>query len=356
MERSSELNSSDQTAPVTDVSLIMTGLTPSNEEYYSTVVTNSLMGMLKDPSLGQHHSSVIDAIMNIFKTLGLKCVPFLGKIIPGFLAVTRACPVSKLDSYFNQLSILVSIVKQHIRNFLPDILALIRDYWESAPGLQANILLLVEAIAHSLEGEFKIYLAQLLPLMLKVLETSDTARPGPSEKVLHAFVVFGSSSEEYMHLILPVIVRMFEKPGHRTPIRKAAMETVARLSRKVNISDHASRIVHPLSRVLMNGTHELRMTALDTLCALVFQLGHDYAHFIPMINKVSNIGTRNSVFLRKLTVPQILQVNKINHTNYELLVSKLLKGEPLPQDLSLDEMYVYWLSSLPHLVPVFDRC
>ncbi|RPB03684.1 FAT-domain-containing protein [Choiromyces venosus 120613-1] len=324
VERSSEIHLSDQATAVTDVSLIMTGLTPSNEEYYSTVVINSLMNMLKDPSLGQHHSSVIDAIMNIFKTLGLKCVPFLGQIIPGFIAVTRACPTSKLDPYFNQLSILVSIVKQHIRNFLPDILALIRDYWESASGLQSTILQLVEAIAHSLEGEFKVYLAQLLPLMLKVLETADPNRSGPPEKVLHAFVVFGSSSEEYMHLILPVIVRMFEKPGHRIQTRKVAMETVARLSRKVNISDHASRIVHPLSRVLMTGNqtgnHELKMTALDTLCALVFQLGHDYAHFIPMINK-------------------ILQVNKIQHTNYELLVSKLLKGEPLPQDLSPDEMY-----------------
>ena len=264
------------------------------------MVINSLMNMLKDPSLGQHHSSVIDAIMNIFKTLGLKCVPFLGQIIPGFIAVTRACPTSKLDPYFNQLSILVTIVKQHIRNFLPSILALIRDYWESASGLQSTILQLVEAIAHSLEGEFKVYLAQLLPLMLKVLETADPNRPSPPEKVLHAFVVFGSSSEEYMHLILPVIVRMFEKPGYRIQTRKVAMETVARLSRKVNISDHASRIVHPLSRVLMTGNqtgnHELKMTALDTLCALVFQLGHDYAHFIPMINKVGNTIFRDATF------------------------------------------------------------
>lgn len=43
----------------------------------------------------------------------------------------------------------------------------------------------------------------------------------------------------------------------------------------------------------------------------------------------------------KLTsLVQILQTNKIQHTNYELLVSKLLKGEPLPQDLSPDEMCV----------------
>ncbi|PUU82433.1 hypothetical protein B9Z19DRAFT_891225, partial [Tuber borchii] len=101
-----------------DVSLIMTGLTPSNEECYSTVVINSLMNMLNDPSLGQYHSSVIDTI-NIFKTLGLKCVPFLERIIPDFIVVTRACPTSKLDPYFNQLSILVYCQTAYRKNLFP---------------------------------------------------------------------------------------------------------------------------------------------------------------------------------------------------------------------------------------------
>ncbi|KAF8468992.1 armadillo-type protein [Kalaharituber pfeilii] len=319
VERGSELPLSDQGSSITDVSLLMTGLTPSNEEYYPTVVINSLMNMLKDSSLAMHHSAVIEAIMNIFKTLGLKCVPFLDKIIPGFVAVIRVSPPSKVESYFNQLAILVSIVKQHIRNHLPEILQLIREYWSTSPTLLGTILQLVEAIARSLEGEFKLYLAQLLPLMLPVLD-SDSARGMPTEKVLHAFLVFGPNSEEYMHLIIPAIARMFDKPQYPISTRKMAIETVAKLSRKVNISDHASCTIHPLNRVLMTGPPELRNAALDTLCALVFQLGHDYTHYIATINKS-------------------LVWNKIQHTNYELLVSKLLKGDPLPQDLSPDEMF-----------------
>lgn len=320
VEQGPENRPADQASTVTDVSLIMTGLTPSNEEYYPTVVINSLMNMLKDQSLSNQHSAVVDAIMNIFKTLGLKCVPFLGQIIPGFIGVIRTSQPSKLESYFSQLSILITIVKQHIRTFLPEILQLIREHWQLNTNLQATILQLVEAIARSLEGEFKVYLAQLLPLMLQVLEADNTARRIPTERVLHAFLVFGANSEEYMHLILPVIVRLFEKSTQPVSARKAAIETIAKLSRKVNLSDHASRIIHPLARVLQSGTHELRVAALDTLCALVFQLGQDYAHFIPMINKC-------------------LVQTKTQHSNYELLVSKLLKGESLPQDLNPDEMF-----------------
>ncbi|KAI9820202.1 MAG: phosphatidylinositol kinase- protein kinase tor1 [Pycnora praestabilis] len=320
MEKSPESHLAAEAHAITDVSLIMNGMPPSSEEYYPTVVINTLLNLLKDSSLSQYHSGVIDAVMIIFKTLGLKCVPFLGQVIPGFMGVIRTSPPGRLDSYFNQLSILVTIVRQHIRPYLPDILEVVQDFWQATPQMQATILSLIEAISRSLEGEFKVYLAQILPLMLGVLEKDNTTRRVPSEKVLHAFLVFGSSSEEYMHLIIPVVVRLFEKQQQPANIRKQAIETIGKLSRQVNISDFASKIIHPLSRVLAGNDTQLKQVALETLCALIFQLGKDYLHFIPTIDK-------------------ILRANRVPHANYELLVTKLQKGEPLPQDLSPDERY-----------------
>jgi FKBP12-rapamycin complex-associated protein len=305
----------------TDISLMMDGLTPSTKEYFPTVVINALLHILKDQSLVQHHAVVVEAIMQIFRTLNMECVPFLNKIIPAFLAVIRASPTSRLESYFSNLSILVTIVKQHIRNYLPDIVKLLQEYWEN-PGLQPNILILVEAISRSLEGEFKIYLAGLLPLMLGVLEKDVSTRRLPSERVLHAFLIFGSSAEEYMHLIIPVIVNVFEKPNQQSIIRKLAVETIGKISRQVNLNDYASKIIHPLARVLAGNDPALRVAALDTLCALIGQLGKDYLHFVGTINKV-------------------LTVNQISHQQYDLLVSKLQKGEVLPQDLNADDRYRY---------------
>lgn len=319
-ERSPEMQLRLESNQMTDISLMMTGLTPSSKEYYPTVVINALLQILKDPSLSQHHALVIEAIMNIFRTLGLECVSFLDRIIPAFLGVIRSSPASRLESYFSQLGILVTIVRQHIRNFLPDIVTVLQEYWD-IQSLQANILQLVEAISRSLEGEFKIYLVGLLPLMLGVLEKDISTRRLPSERVLHAFLVFGSSSEEYMHLIIPVIVNVFEKPQQPSFIRKSAIETIGKISRQVNLNDFASKIIHPLSRVLAGNDSSLRLAALDTLCALIFQLGKDYLHFAGTINKV-------------------LQIHGIQHQNYELLVSKLQKGEVLPQDLNADDRYL----------------
>lgn len=265
----------------------MQGLTPSNEEYYPTVVINTLMqNILKESSLSQYHSAVIDAIVTIFQTLGLKCVPFLGQIIPGFLSVIRSSPTSRLESYFNQLATLVSIVRQHIRAFLPEIIDVIREFWDTSYSVQSTILSLMEAIATSLEGEFKKYLAGLIPMMLDTLERDNTPRRQPSEKILHTFLVFGPSAEEYIHLIVPAIVRMFEKPQGPLTIRKAAVDTLGKLSRQVNVSDFSSLMVHSLARVVGSSDRTLRYAALDCICALIFQLGQDFSHYIQLVNKV----------------------------------------------------------------------
>lgn len=52
----------------------------ASDDYYQTVVITALLNILKDQSLTSHHHTVIEAIMSIFKTQGLKCVTFLPQV------------------------------------------------------------------------------------------------------------------------------------------------------------------------------------------------------------------------------------------------------------------------------------
>ena len=52
----------------------------ASDDYYQTVVINALLSILKDQSLSSQHHTVIEAIMSIFKTQGLKCVTFLPQV------------------------------------------------------------------------------------------------------------------------------------------------------------------------------------------------------------------------------------------------------------------------------------
>ncbi|KAG6841465.1 hypothetical protein C0991_010890 [Blastosporella zonata] len=313
------------------------GPAPS-DDYFQSVVINALLAILKDQSLNTHHTSVIEAIMSIFKTQGLKCVTFLPQasglhfedIIPAFAAVSRG-PTARLGFYLEQLAILVGIVKQHVRNFMPDIFSLISELWEN-PTLQLPIVNLIEALGKALDAEFKPFLTTLLPLVLKVFDGGELneKKINTQIKVFDAFLTFGTNIEEYLHLVIPIIVKSYERPEGTTALRKRAIQIIDGLSKRINFSDHASRIIHPLVRVLDASNNELRMTVMDTLCSLVLQLGSDFAIFVPTINKV--IFAVDLLPHQTLIIRQSILRNRLTHPKYENLISKLLNGERLPQE------------------------
>ncbi|KAK4703758.1 serine/threonine-protein kinase mTOR, partial [Phenoliferia sp. Uapishka_3] len=315
---------------------------PSHDEYYPTVAFNALLVVFNDPSLSDHHTAVVDAIMYIFRSLRLKVVTFLPQVFPAFLNVMRTCPVGLQEYYFQNLGQLISMVKQHVRNHLGPILATVRDFWSSAtnPGLQIIIIDVIQSISLALDAEFKAYLPNLLPLMLQAFDQDlhEVRRQNSLIKVLHAFGVFGTSLEEYLHLIIPSIVRTFEQTDVPVVLRRQAIGTVSQLCRKINFADQASRIIHPLARVLSSPgcPPELRGPAMDALCSLLIQMGSDFVLFVPMVNKVS-FKFRLPDLLLILLLSQSLVRNRVVHAQYDMLVSKLLKGESLPQDLVFGE-------------------
>ncbi len=66
---------------------------------------------------------VIQAVMTIFKSQGLKCVPYLKHFMPLFMHVMKVVGESMpglRELMFQQLCILVSIIKHYTRDFLDE--------------------------------------------------------------------------------------------------------------------------------------------------------------------------------------------------------------------------------------------
>ena len=123
-------------------------------------------------------------------------------------------------------------------------------------------------------------------------------------QLLAALQKFGNNLDDYLHLVLPPIVRLFDAADCPVIVRRGALETVDHLADCLDFTDFASRIIHPLVRTL-DTCPELRATAMDTLCALVVQLGRKYHIFIPLVHKV------------------ILK-HKINCQRYEVVTCKIV--------------------------------
>ncbi|GBP30110.1 hypothetical protein EVAR_94953_1 [Eumeta japonica] len=286
---------------------------PVLDEYYPAIVISTLMRILRDSTLQQHHTSVVQAVTFIFQSLGIKCVPYISKVTPSLLYVARANDNNNFREFlFTQLAKLIAIVKQHIRNYLDQIFDLIKEFWTPNSVLQPTLILLVEHIAVALGSEFKVYLPQLMPQILRVLSHDSSKDRVVTEKLLIALQKFEDNLDDYMHLILPPIVKLFDATDCPVSVAKIAMETVDYLSDSLNYSDFISRIIHPLVRSLDN-CPQLRSTAMDTLCSLVIQLGRKYIDFIPLVQKV-------------------ITKHRIQSQYYEFLIIKVQSNSSLAMD------------------------
>lgn len=288
---------------------------PVLDDYYPAIVISTLMRILRDPTLQQHHKSVVQAATDIFQSLGIKCVPYISRVTPTLLYVARATDNNDFRKFlFTQLAKLIAIVKQHIRNYLDQILELVKELWTPNSPLQLTlaILLVVENIAVALGSEFKVYLPQLMPQILRVLAHDTSDERIVTNYLLLALQKFEDNLDDYMHLVIPSIVKLFDATDCPLSVAKVAIETVDYLSDSLNYSEMVSRIIHPLVRSLET-CPSLRPTAMDTLCALIVQLGAKYTDFIPLVQKV-------------------VVKHRIQHQNYEQLLSRLQSSQALAMD------------------------
>ncbi|XP_020086675.1 serine/threonine-protein kinase TOR isoform X1 [Ananas comosus] len=294
----------------------------ASEDYYSTVAINSLMRILRDPSLSSYHQKVVGSLLFIFKSMGLGCVPYLPKVLPDLFNAVRMCEDGGLKEFITwKLGTLVSIVRQHIRKYLPELLRLISDLWSSSFGLPATsrqvpgspVLHLVEQLCLALNDEFRSYLPDILPCCIQVLNDAERCNDySHVHDVLHTLEIFGGTLDEHMHLIIPALIRLF-KVEASIDIRRRAIITLTRLIPRVQVSSHVSALVHHLKLVLDGNNDELRKDAADALCCLAHALGEDFTIFLPSIHK-------------------LLVKHHMRHKGLDEIESRLRNREPLISD------------------------
>ncbi|XP_074275847.1 serine/threonine-protein kinase TOR [Silene latifolia] len=291
--------------------------TTSSEDYFSTVAINSLMRVLRDPSLSSYHQNVVGSLMFIFKSMGLGCVPYLQKVLPDLFQIVRTCDDILKEFITWKLGTLVSIVRQHIRKYLSELLALISELWTSFSLPPVNrsvrglpVLHLVEQLCVALNDEFRTYLPVILPCCIQVLSDAERCNNFTFvPDILHTLEVFGGTLDEHMHLLLPALIRLF-KVDASVDIRRAAIKTLTRLIPRVQVTGHISSLVHHLKLVLDGRSDDLRKDAVDALCCLAHALGEDFTIFIPSIHK-------------------LLLKHRLRHREFEEIEGRFRRREPL---------------------------
>jgi hypothetical protein len=72
------------------------------------------------------------------------------QVLPVLFAVLRVCDEPLRELLLDQLVLLVMVVRQHIRRFLPDLLGLLGEFWGLSPRTQHTCL----KVSCQLSGHF----------------------------------------------------------------------------------------------------------------------------------------------------------------------------------------------------------
>ncbi|KAJ3911268.1 FAT domain-containing protein [Lentinula edodes] len=255
--------------------------------------------------------------MSVFKIQGLKYVSFLPQFIPALTQVARHSSAPYQEFYLEQLAVLIDIAKQHVRHYTGDILDLLQSLWDNE-RLQPPIAAIIEALGTALNNEIRPFLSTLIPLSLKVFDGELTDKTIDTQlKLLNAFQSFGAGMEDYLHVVIPAIVLCCESTHSSAALRRRAIRIIQALSEKVDLSDYASRIFHPLVRILDTSDLGFQVASLDALCSLAIQLDSDFLIFVPIVNKV-------------------VSRHRIIHHLYENVCSKLVNGERLHREITFN--------------------
>ncbi|MCD7451118.1 hypothetical protein HAX54_009730 [Datura stramonium] len=235
----------------------------TSEEYYSSVAINSLMRILRDPSLSSYHQEVVGSLMFIFKSMGSGCVLI-------YKGVTNSSPDSPCPSDPPVLPDLFHIVRTSHHKYLPELLSLISELWSSSslpvvnrPLLIAPILHLVEQLCLELNDQLRKYLPDILPCCIQVLTDAERFNDYTYViPILHTLEVFGGQSS--LVFCGPCLV------DASVEVRRGAIKTLTRLIPRVQVTGHISSLVHHLKLVL----------------GRLHALGEDFTIFIPSIHKL----------------------------------------------------------------------
>ncbi|GFY83024.1 target of rapamycin [Actinidia rufa] len=159
--------------------ILMCIITISNACQGHMVAINSVMRIVRDPSLSSYHQKVVGSLMFIFKinkSMGLGCVPNLPKVLSHLFNTLRACEhACFLGPFWSTYWIWVE-------NFsiLGNICRIVSELWSSfslppvnRPLRGSPVLHLVEQLCSTLNDEFRTHLPVILPCCIQVLSDAE---------------------------------------------------------------------------------------------------------------------------------------------------------------------------------------
>lgn len=360
---------SDDENDVENASSVPNKLTRTEKAYFS-VVTVELMKILRDNSLSHYHGTAASVAIRVLRILGPQSSQAPAELKQLFSGIMHRLyqpdtPSNTRESLLDNIISIITIVDKVIRENLDALVKLVIDFTE---GHLQTCLNIVEALSiTSSKPQFYLILKGVMPTLLFLVRdevvvdgslladepsggSSFKRTPGGSSgapailsmlnpmdrnrsksqavpfartsKILHLINNITEQLGEYRLELISVVIDVLDCPHALTDVRKDALCTVMSLTNNVDLLEFASRIIHPLLRLVDKTDTTLQAAIVTALSCMICRLGRGFLPYIIPVRRR----------LRFITLRDTVGSGRAKLDEYDSLVSRLLKQRPLPPE------------------------
>lgn len=256
------LNTHEQTSLDPIEMLISMNANNSLDEYYPALAIHLMMKTIKNSVSIGVRKDAIQALVFAMRTLDSRCVNYVELVIPPFLDLIKIMNDNSAIDLIVQLGFLVSYIKKHIEPYLTRILNIIEHYW-NLPDKQVKMIValidLVQSIANVMDIEFKRYLPQILPLILKQMQNEiEDGSCTNTQKLLNLLRSCTCCLEHYIHLILSQFAEYLTLHDlAKLNVKQEIMFTIYTFARQISLSDNCAILFQSFIKILEQNSASL---------------------------------------------------------------------------------------------------
>lgn len=312
------LNIAEQTSLDPIEMLISMNANGSLEEYYPALAIHLMMKTIKNSVSIGVRKDAIRALVFAMKILDTQCVNYVELVIPPFLELIKTMNDNLVVDLIVQLGKLVSYIRKHIEPYLGRIFNKIEHYWNQEGEMVVALIDLVQSIANVMYVDFKRYLPQILPLILKQLqkEIFDHSFINTS-RLLELLRSLTCCLDDYIHLILNQLTQFADflnsKDLNEKSIKANFLFTIYTFAKQINLCDNSAILFQSFRKILEESSNDLPMPN-NTILTNNPLLTQNIANLSPPVSNQNGAQVEPST-PPILSVTYLLFTNSQNGTN-----------------------------------------
>jgi FKBP12-rapamycin complex-associated protein len=333
------------------------------ERYYFSVVMRELVACLLDSSLTSQHQTALGIAFKAVRHVGPQCISLIDELIDGISARIFSAETgsSMREAFLETLTQITGVIGRRMKKYLQLITDIVTTYISEHLD---QCLEMIEAVYATFSLlDFNNFILNVMPGLLdlirleqtadeeddvaglvsaksrskstgaasqsvkyvKMASTNGSTNSGRKKKllstisILHTIANIRDALGEYKRQLMHIVIQLFDKSEIESSTRVVSLKVFMQLTSEGDIEEFGNRLIHPLMRVLSSADSDATIlnVTFTTLSTLVCKLGLEYTpYIIPVRRSMAALATCPGS----------------QRDEYEGLVSRLLKQQPLPSE------------------------